>query len=72
MTESARRPDPCLGDLLRVANVAFVANGQFMTALGAPAGQHGAAVFGLHAFAEAVSFGALPIIRLKRTFWHCS
>jgi hypothetical protein len=61
-----------LGYLLGVADVPLVANGQLMAAFRPSAGQHGASVFGLHALAEAVSFGALPIIRLKRTFWHCS
>jgi hypothetical protein len=41
-----------------------------MSAFGAPAGENCAAILCLHALAEAVSLGSLPIIRLKRTFWH--
>jgi hypothetical protein len=42
-----------------------------VAALRSATGEHGPPIFGLHALAEAMSFGALPIIGLKRTFWHC-
>src|SRR5688572_21013243 len=54
----------------RVADVAFVADRKLMAALSAPASEHRATVLCFHALAETVSFGPLPIIRLKRTFWH--
>jgi hypothetical protein len=56
--------------LLCLTNGPFVADSQLVAALRAPAGQNGAAVLGLHALAEAVSLGPLPVIRLKSTFWH--
>jgi len=70
--ESAWDSQICLGDLLGVADVAFVANGQLVTALRSAASQHGASVLCLHALTEAMRLGALPVIWLKRTFWHCS
>ena len=48
----------------------LVANRQRMTALGAAAAQHGLAIFALHAGAESMSFGALTVVRLKRSLWH--
>jgi hypothetical protein len=41
-----------------------------MAALGATAGQHGSTIGRFHAHSKAVRFCALPIIRLKGTFWH--
>jgi hypothetical protein len=55
---------------LGVSNVAFVAYGKLVAAFGPPPGKDGPAILGFHALAEAVSLGPLPIIRLKRTFWH--
>jgi hypothetical protein len=74
--ETGRRPNLrncpiCLSDLFRVTNVAFVAHGQLVAALCPTAGKDIAAVLCFHALAEAMSLGSLPIIRLKRTFWHC-
>jgi hypothetical protein len=48
------------------------ANGQFLAATGAAAGENGAAVLGLHTGAKPVRFGAVAIIRLKGTFRHFS
>src|SRR5688572_19015594 len=61
-----------LRELLGIADVAFVANGQLVAALRPATSQDIAAVLCFHALAEAVSLGSLPVIRLKRTFWHCS
>ena len=55
---------------LQAADSAFVTYRQFVTSFGATASQDGTAVGGLHSDAEAVSFGAVTIVRLKRTFWH--
>jgi len=41
-----------------------------MAAFRTAASQYSAAVGGLHADAETVRLGAVPIIRLKRSFWH--
>jgi hypothetical protein len=41
-----------------------------VAALGAPPGQHLAAIGALHASAKAVGLGALSIVRLKCTFGH--
>jgi hypothetical protein len=48
------------------------ANGQFLAATGATAGENGAAVLGLHTGAKPVRFGAMAIVRLKSTFRHFS
>ncbi len=48
------------------------ANGQFLAATSAAAGENGAAVLGLHTGAKPVRFGAMAIIRLKGTFRHFS
>ena len=74
--ELGRRPNLrncpiCLSDLFRVTNVAFVADGQLVAALRPTTGEDIAAVLCFHALTEAMSLGSLPIIRLKRTFWHC-
>jgi hypothetical protein len=55
---------------LQAADSAFVTYRQLVTSFGATARQHGSAIGRLHADAEAVSLGAVTIIRLKRTFWH--
>ena len=49
----------------------LVANRQRMTTSGAAAAEHGLTVFALHAGAETVGLGALAIIGLKRSLWHC-
>ena len=56
--------------LLCVTNHALVADGEFVAALGATAGEHGTTVLGFHALAEPVGFRPLAVIRLKCTFWH--
>ncbi len=56
--------------LLRVANGWLVTNGQFVAALGTPARKHSAAIRSLHTLAKSVGLRPVPIIRLKRTFWH--
>jgi hypothetical protein len=48
------------------------ANGQFLAATGAAAGENGAAVLGLHSGAKPVRFGAMAIVRLKGAFRHTS
>ena len=48
------------------------ADGQFLAAARAAAGQNGAAVLGLHTGAEPVGLGAVTVIRLKSTFRHFS
>ena len=48
------------------------ADGQFLAATGAAAGENGAAVLGLHTGAKPVRFSAMAIIRLKSTFRHFS
>ena len=55
---------------LQAADSAFVTYRQLVTPFSATASQDGTAVCGLHADAEAVSFGAVAVVRLKRTFWH--
>ena len=57
-------------NLLRVANGSLVADGELVTAFGAPARKHGTAVLRFHANAEPVSFSSLTIVRLKCTFRH--
>jgi hypothetical protein len=56
--------------LLGEADRTFVANGQLVPALGTAPGQNGTAILGLHASAEAMSLGALVIIRLKCSLRH--
>ena len=53
-----------------VADGLLVADGQLVTAAGSAAREHGASVFGLHALAKSVRFGALTIVRLKCPFRH--
>ena len=60
-------PEP---DLMGVPDSSFVADGQFVAALGAAARQHGAAILRFHPGPESVSLRALAIIRLKCTFRH--
>lgn len=52
------------------ANRTLVANGQFMAAFGPAPGQHCPPIRRFHAHTEAMSFGALAVIGLERTFWH--
>ena len=47
-------------------------DGQFLTAPGPAAGQHGTAILGLHTGEEAMRFGTVTIIRLKGAFRHFS
>lgn len=61
---------PASSDLLCVADSAFVADGKLVAALGSTARQYGTSVLCFHAFAKAMHFGALTVVRLKRTFWH--
>ena len=56
--------------LLRVANGRLVTNAELVAALGTPARKHSAAIRSLHTLAKSVGFCPVPIIRLKRTFWH--
>jgi len=49
----------------------LVADGQRVTALRPAAAENGPPILGLHAGAESVGFGALAIVGLKRSFWHC-
>jgi hypothetical protein len=55
---------------LRSANSTLVADGQLVAALGAAAGQDGASILCFHTLTKSVSFGALAIVGLKRSFWH--
>jgi len=48
------------------------ADGQFLAATSATAGENGAAILGLHTGAKPVRFSAMAIIRLKGTFRHFS
>jgi hypothetical protein len=50
----------------------FVADGEFLASSGAPACEHGSAIFGFHPAAEAVGLDALAIVRLKSAFRHFS
>jgi len=63
-------PPPAGSTGFGVANGLLVTDGQLVTAAGPAARQHGPAVFGLHALAKSVRFGALTIIRLKCPFRH--
>lgn len=56
--------------LLCPAHGAFVADGQFVTALGTAARQNCPPVGRFHAHTKPVCLGAVPIVRLKCTFWH--
>ncbi len=51
--------------------LSLVADGKFMTSTGAAAGEHGAAIGGLHAGPKTVGLRALTVIRLESTFRHC-
>jgi hypothetical protein len=42
-----------------------------VAALGPPPREHRAAILALHSRPEAMRFGALAIVRLKRSFGHC-
>ena len=55
-----------------VADGLFVAHCELVTPAGPAAGQNCPAIFGLHALAKSVRFGALAIIRLKSPFRHIS
>ena len=57
-------------ELMGVPDSSFVADREFMTAPGAAAREHGAAILGFHPGPESVGFRALAIIRLKCTFRH--
>ena len=48
----------------------FVTDRQFVASAGPPARQHRASVLGFHSRPEAVSLGALSIVRLKCAFGH--
>jgi hypothetical protein len=48
------------------------ANGQFLAATSATAGENGAAVLGFHPGTKPVRFSAMAVIRLKGTFRHFS
>ena len=50
----------------------FVADGEFLAALRATAGENGTAVFRLHTGTEPVRLGAVTIVRLESTFRHFS
>jgi hypothetical protein len=52
------------------ADVAFVANGQFVPALGATARKHITAVLGFHTLAKTMGLCPFAIIWLKSTFRH--
>ncbi len=56
--------------LLRVANGGLVTDREFVAALGTPARKHSAAIRSLHTLAKSVGLRPVPIVRLKRTFWH--
>jgi hypothetical protein len=69
LTQEARAEQMRYG--LEVANSALVTYGELVAALCAPASQHSPAVRSFHPHPEPVSLGAMAIVRLKRTFWHC-
>jgi hypothetical protein len=60
--------NPLIG--VGVANGSFVANGEFVAALGAPARKDGAAIFRGHANPESMCLCPFAVIRLKGAFWH--
>ena len=68
--EQMGAPPPAGSTGFRVADGLLVAYGQLVTAAGPAARQHGPSVFGLHALAKSVRFGALAIVRLKCPFRH--
>lgn len=70
--ESALDSRICLGDSFGVADVALVAHRQLVTTLGTATGEDIPTVLCFHALTEAVGLGPLAVVRLKRTFWHCS
>ena len=59
-----------LGDSFGVADDPFVADGKLPASAFAAASKYGPAIDCLHAGAEAVLFGALAVIRLKRSLRH--
>jgi hypothetical protein len=48
----------------------FRADSQLLAALGAAAGNYGAAIGGLHTGTETVRLGAVAVIGLESAFWH--
>ena len=56
--------------LLGGANGALVANGQLVASTGAAARQNCAAILGLHALTESVSFSPFTVVGLERAFRH--
>lgn len=58
-------------ELLCVPDGSFVTDRQLVPATRPAASQHRPPVLGLHAHAEAVCFGPLVIVRLKRSLRHC-
>src|SRR5271170_7947086 len=57
-------------DGVGVTDGSFIAHGQLVAAASPATGQHRPAVLSLHSFAKSMRFGALTIVRLKRSFGH--
>jgi hypothetical protein len=55
---------------LRVAQRALIADRELVAAAGAATGQHGPAILGFHAGAEAMRFRTLMVIRLESSLRH--
>lgn len=69
--EVTAKKSPFLNVLVRLADSAFVANGQLVAPLGAAARQHLATIRRFHTLTKAVCFRTFAIVRLESTFWHC-
>ncbi len=56
--------------LVGVSDGSLVANGEFVAALGSPAGQHGAAILRGHSYEKSMCLCPFAVIWLKGAFWH--
>ncbi len=54
-----------------VSDGSFVADRQLVAAASAPPGEHRPAILALHARAKTMRLGALAVVRLKCSLWHC-
>src|SRR5260370_44138 len=57
-------------NLVGVPQGSFVANREFMAALGAAPREHGPPVLGAHAYPKSVGLGPFAVVWLKCAFWH--
>ena len=57
-------------NLVGVPQGSFVANREFMAALGAAPREHGPPVLGTHAYPKSMRFCPFAVVWLKCAFWH--